>query len=97
VSYPEHSICGSCSGERFEAVPIEGEGTVRTFTDLYALAIDFEQRYLRLAMVEMDSGVRATGQLLVDDPEIGARVRATIGVVRRTGERKIYGLQFVPV
>jgi uncharacterized OB-fold protein len=95
TTHPEHSICGSCGGDRFESIPIEGEGTVLTYTDLYALAIDFEQRYLRLAMVEMDSGLRATGQLLIDDPKLGARVRATVGVVRKIGERKIYGLQFV--
>jgi len=97
VSYPQHCLCPSCGGERFEPTPVEGEGTVVSYTDLYALAIDFEQRFLRLAMVELDSGVRATGQLLHETPAIGTRVKATVGVVRRQGETKIHGLQFVPV
>ena len=68
-----------------------------TYTDVYALPLDYVQRYLRLAIVELDSGLRATGQLLDDDPKIGKRVKTTVGVVRQSGGRKIHGLQFVPV
>jgi uncharacterized OB-fold protein len=95
VQYPSRCLCASCGGDGFTSIPVEGEGTVLSYTDLYALAIDFEQRYLRLAIVELDSGVRATGQLLLDAPSIGARVRATLGVVRIQGATKRLGLQFV--
>jgi len=97
VSYPRRAVCPKCRNESFEKVAIEGEGKVLTYTDVYALAIDYETRYLRLAIVELDSGQRATGQLLADDPKLGMRIKTTIGVVREQGEREIHGLQFVPV
>ena len=97
VSYPAHCVCPECGGGAFEPVEISGEGTVLTYTDVYALPLDYAQRYLRLGMVELDLGVRATGQLLDENPEIGKRVKATIGVVRQSRDKKIYGLQFVPV
>ena len=96
VSYPKHTICPKCRGETFEPQEITGEGSVLTYTDVYALAIDYETRYLRLAIVELDGGMRVTGQLLDDSPSLGKRVRTTIGVVRETAGTSIYGLQFVP-
>lgn len=96
VSYPKHAICPKCRGETFEPQEIAGEGVVLTYTDAYALAIDYEVRFLRLAIVELDGGIRATGQLLDDSPRIGKRVRTTIGVVRETAGKAIHGLQFVP-
>jgi uncharacterized OB-fold protein len=97
VSYPKHAVCPNCRGEAFDAVEIGGEGKVLTYTDVYALAIDFEARYLRLAIVELDDGTRVTGQLLDGEPELGKRVKTSIGVVRKSGERTLYGLQFVPL
>ncbi|MGB2982603.1 MAG: zinc ribbon domain-containing protein [Candidatus Bipolaricaulia bacterium] len=97
VSYPRHAVCPNCRAESFEDVEIAGKGKVLTYTDVYALAIDYETRYLRLAIVELDEGLRVTGQLLDDDPKLGKRVKTTIGVVREQGEREIHGLQFVPV
>jgi len=96
VSYPRHAVCPKCRNERFEEIEIGGEGKVLTYTDVYALAIDFETRYLRLAMVELEDGTRVTGQLLADDPNLGMRVRTTVDVVRDPGDRKLYGLQFLP-
>jgi uncharacterized OB-fold protein len=97
VSYPTHCVCPECGEGAFEPVELAGEGTVLTYTDVYALPLDYAQRYLRLGMVELDLGVRATGQLLDENPEIGKRVKVTIGVVRQSSDKQIYGLQFVPV
>jgi uncharacterized OB-fold protein len=97
VNYPQRFVCSKCRNETFEPIVIEGEGEVLTFTDVYALAIDYETRYLRLAIVRLDSGVRVTGQLVDDEPELGKRVKTTIGVVRVQGGREIHGLQFVPI
>jgi len=96
LNYPKRPVCRECRNETFDLVPIGGEGKVLTYTDVYALAIDYETRYLRLAIVELDGGARVTGQLLDDDPKLGKRVRTTIGVVREPGEGKVFGLQFVP-
>ena len=95
--YPAHATCPQCGGHDFTPIEISGEGKVLTYTDVYALPLDYALRYLRLAIVELDNGLRATGQLLDDDPTIGKRVRTTVGVVRESGGRKIYGLQFVPM
>jgi len=97
VNYPPHCTCPGCRGDKFEPVAIEGEGKVLTYTDVYALAVDYVQRYLRLAVVELDMGVRAMGHLLDDDPRIGKRVKAEIGIVRQSHDREIRGLQFVPI
>jgi len=96
VSYPRHAVCPNCRAESFEAVEISGTGKVLTYTDVYALAIDYETRYLRLAIVELESGQRVTGQLLDEDPKLGKAVKTTVGVVREQGERELYGLKFVP-
>lgn len=96
ISYPKHLVCPKCRGEAFEPAEISGEGTVLSYTDVYALAIDYDVRYLRLAIVELDGGLRVTGQLLDEAPKLGKRVRTTVGIVRETGEKSIYGLQFVP-
>ena len=97
VSYPKHAVCPNCRSEKFKDVAIGGEGKVLTYTDVYALAIEYETRYLRLAIVELDDGVRVTGQLLEDKPKPGMRVRTILGTVRQSGEMAIQGLQFVAV
>jgi len=97
VSYPVRSVCPNCKSESFEDVEIGGKGKVLTYTDVYALAIDYETRYLRLAIVELADGQRVTGQLLDDDPKLGKAVETTIGVVRVQGGKEIRGLQFLPV
>jgi uncharacterized OB-fold protein len=96
-TYPAHARCPECGSEALELIEITGEGKVLTYTDLYALPLDYEQRYLRLAIVELDSGLRTTGQLMDEKPKIGKRVKTRIGIVRQSGDRKIHGLQFVPV
>jgi len=97
VSYPVHAVCPNCGSETFDPIEIHGEGKVLTCTDVYALPLDYALRYLRLAVVELDDGTRATGQLLDDDPQLGKRIKTVIGVVRESGDKKIHGLQFVPV
>jgi len=97
VNYPKRPVCKTCRGEVFEEIAVSGEGKVLTYTDVYALAIDYETRYLRLAIVELDDGLRVTGQLLDEMPKVGKRVKTTIGIVREPGDKPILGLQFVPI
>ena len=71
VSYPKHMVCPNCRGKRSTDVAIAGAGKVLTFTDVYALAIEYETRYLRLAIVELDDGSpldpQATYHVLVNN------------------------------
>ena len=96
LTYPTHYYCPACGGREFEPVPIEGEGTLLTWTRVHALPLDYEQRYITLGIVELDMGIRATGRLEMDDPAIGARVRVSVGAVREIGNREVPGLVFGP-
>ena len=97
LSYPTHFYCPSCHGTRFEPMPVEGEGTLLTWTRVYALPLDFEDLFITLGIVEMDMGIRATGRLDIAEPRTGERVRARVGVVRESEGRDIPGLVFAPV
>lgn len=94
LSYPTHFYCPACGETAFEPVAVEGEGKLLTFTRAYALPLDYAQMYLTLGIVEMDSGIRATGRLMIEDPKIGMRVYATIGSVREISGEEIPGLIF---
>ncbi len=97
LSYPTHFTCPKCHGTRFDAVPVTGEGKLLTWTRAYALPLDYSDLYITLGIVEMDMGVRATGRLEIEEPEIGARVRARIDKVRETNGKDITGLVFTAV
>ena len=94
LSYPTHFYCPSCRGTRFEPVPVEGEGTLLTWTRVYALPLDYEDLFITLGIVEMDMGIRVTGRLDIAEPRTGERVRARVGTVRETGGKEIRGLIF---
>ena len=92
--YPTHYYCPHCGERKFDPVPIEGDGTLLTWTRVYALSPDYTDRYITLGIVDLDMGIRATGRLDIAEPEIGSRVRATVGKVRETDATDIEGLIF---
>jgi len=97
LMYPIHFYCLACKGREFEPVPIEGDGTLLTWTRSYALPLDYAQLFLTLGIIQMDQGIRVTGQLDIADPKTGMRVRAHVGKVRETMGKDIHGLIFQPV
>jgi uncharacterized OB-fold protein len=96
LSYPTHYYCPFCAGREFDPVAIGGEGTLMTWTRVHALPLDYERRFLTLGIVELDMGIRATGQLEMDEPVVGARVRVSVDSVREIGGRDVRGLVFGP-
>ena len=94
LSYPTHFTCPACGGTGFEGVPIEGEGSILTWTRTYALPLDFSDLYITLGIVEMDIGVRVLARLDIEEPEMGARVVAGLGTVRHSGGKDLTGLRF---
>jgi uncharacterized OB-fold protein len=94
ISYPMHFYCPACGGTKFEPVPVQGEGKLLTWTRIYTLPLDYADLYITVGIVELDMGVRATGRLEMDEPEIGARVRARVGKVREIDGGDIQGLIF---
>ncbi len=97
LSYPMHFYCPSCHGRKFEPVAVEGEGRLITWTRVYALPLDYAVLYTTLGIVELDMGVRATGQLDIAEPKTGQRVRARIGKVREINGKDITGLVFTAI
>jgi uncharacterized OB-fold protein len=94
LSYPTHFYCPACHCRDFDPVPIQGEGTLLTWTRVYALPLDYAQLYITLGIVELDMGLRALGRLDTAEPMTGARVRASVGEVRDIGGRGVEGLIF---
>lgn len=97
LSYPTHFSCPSCGAIAFEAIPVEGDGTLITWTRTYALSLDFSDLFITLGIIEMDMGVRVLGRLDIEEPKMGGRVRATLGTVRRTESGDFTGLIFTKV
>lgn len=97
LHYPYRMVCRSCGANEhneFDPVPLAKDGTLLTFTELHNLPSDFEVPRLKLGIVELDGGVRITGQLEIEEPRIGMRVRGEVGVVRRESYDRRYGMVF---
>jgi uncharacterized OB-fold protein len=94
AAYPPHRRCRACGATDFDALPLEGEAVLLTFTRVYNLSLAFEDRYITLGIVEFGSGARALGRLDVDEPEIGMRLSASVAPVRTEGYDTYEGLWF---
>ena len=78
----------------FEQVPLPTDGKLLTYTRLYNLPPDFEVPSLGLGIVQLSNGVRVTGQLRIEKPKLGMKVKGEVGVVRKTSYEKNYGMVF---
>jgi uncharacterized OB-fold protein len=97
LHYPYRMVCKSCGENEhneFDPVPLPRDGKLLTFTELHNLPSDFEVPRLMLGIVELDGGLRITGQLDVDEPVIGMRLRGEVEVVRRESYDLRYGMVF---
>jgi uncharacterized OB-fold protein len=75
-------------------VPLPKTGKLLTCTTLYSLPPDFAVPSLGLAIVELDNGIRMTGQHRIDEPATGMAVKGEVEVVRRDGYDNHYGMVF---
>lgn len=102
IQYPGRVSCIRCGSIEFEDIypePID-EGTVITFTRLYALpeTLKGEPPYV-FGIVEFENGVRAFGQISEREKvEIGMKVKPTYGQVsvNNRGE-PVFGIIFEPL
>ncbi len=105
VYFPPREVCPDCGRDSLGDMKereISGKGKVLTFTEVHEPMPDFEilSPYI-MAIVEMDEGVRMTGQLVgVEFEEVknGMEVEA---VLRKLGEESpsgiiYYGYKFRP-
>ncbi len=104
--FPPRVICPLChrkSVGKTHPVKMKGEGSVYSISEVHE-AIDNQhmQRPYLLAMVELDEGLKVTGQLIDCegcDVGIGTRVRVALRKLSEEGAAGVihYGYKFVPV
>jgi uncharacterized OB-fold protein len=90
-------VCKECRQNdffEFDIVPLPRKGKLLTFTKVYNLPAEFEVPTLGLGIVELENGLRITGQLEVEDPQIGMAVQGDVKVVRQSAYDKFYGMVF---
>ncbi|NLI73670.1 MAG: Zn-ribbon domain-containing OB-fold protein [Euryarchaeota archaeon] len=106
VYFPPRSVCPTChraSIGKMEPFKLKGEGEVLTFSIVHEAPSQMEmQKPYVIAIVEMDEGVRITGQIIdaeLDDVAIGMKVRTTLRKVSDEGDAGVihYGYKFMPL
>ncbi|NCC52656.1 MAG: DNA-binding protein [Spartobacteria bacterium] len=97
LHYPYRMVCKGCKENEhneFDPVPLPKKGKLLTFTELYNLPADFMVSKLALGIVELENGVRITGQLDVGKPKLGMAVQGVVKVVRTGDFSRNYGMVF---
>lgn len=97
LHYPYRTICKACGKNdhnEFDIVPLSKKGKLVTFTHLYTLPPEYEVVRLTLGIVELDDGMKITGQLQIDEPKIGMRVTGEVGTVRKDEYNNYLGMIF---
>ena len=86
--------CGNLEFFEFDPEPLSLRGTLLTHTRVHNLPAEFEVETLGLGVVELEAGVRVTGQLDIDEPTPGMAVTGTVDVVRRETYDDYWGVVF---
>lgn len=97
LHYPFRMRCKKCGNLKqfdFDPVPLPKNGKIVTFTYVSALPGDFEVPKLGLAIVELENGMKVTGQLMTANPKIGKKVYGKIEIVRKEHFNDDYGIVF---
>ncbi len=97
LHYPFRMVCRECRQNgyfEFDIVPLPKKGKLLTFTTVHNLPAEFETATLGLGIVELENGMRITGQLDVDGPSMGMPVEGSVEVVRRGAYDEFYGMVF---
>lgn len=95
--YPFRMRCKKCGDNgffEFDPVALPKKGKLITFTTLHNLPADFDAATLSLGIVELENGLRCTGQLQIEKPIIGMDVTGAVEVVRRGAYDEFYGMVF---
>ena len=102
VSFPPRLICPQCQNREFEETKLAEKGKVLTFTVIRVPPQQFvDQAPYAVGIVELDDGVKLTGQIVdcdFEDLKIGKRVKIEFRKIFDAGEAGIlcYGYKFVP-
>ena len=97
LHYPFRMRCKKCGKNdqfEFDAVAVPKKGKLLTFTQAYNLPPAYAVAKLGLGIVELENGLRMTGQLEIPDPKIGMKVRGEVEVVREDDYDLRHGMVF---
>ncbi len=97
LHFPYRMVCKKCRANEhneFDPVPLPRKGKLLTFTRVYNLPPDFDVPTLGLGIVELENGIRITGQLKIANPKTGMPVRGEIEPVRQGTYSKNFGMVF---
>ncbi|MDH7513401.1 MAG: Zn-ribbon domain-containing OB-fold protein [Clostridiales bacterium] len=102
VAFPPRAICPACKAREFETITLADAGKILTYTIIRVPPQPFvDQAPYAMGIVELDDGVRLTGQIVDCDFEelkIGRRVKIEFRKIFQEGESGViyYGYKFVP-
>jgi len=102
VLFPPRLICPECKRRDFEDTRLAEKGKVLTYTIIRVPPHQFvDQAPFAVGIVELDDGVKLTGQIVdcdFEDLNIGQRVKIEFRKICDEGESGIicYGYKFVP-
>jgi hypothetical protein len=102
VFFPPRLICPQCQNRKFEETKLAEKGKVLTFTIIRVPPRQFvDHAPYAVGIVELDDGVKLTGQIVdcdFEDLRIGKRVKIEFRKIFAEGEAGIicYGYKFVP-
>lgn len=66
------------TGKGWETFDLEGSCVLLTWTRVWNLPEGYTKKYLLFGIVQFENGLRASGQLEVEDPRIGMKLNATV-------------------
>ena len=99
LHYPFRMVCKKCHANdpfEFDPIPLPRRGKLLTFTRLSTLPGDFNVPDITLGIVELENGLRMTGQIDANSPRAGMDVVGSVEVVRARDFQKFYGMIFRP-
>jgi len=97
LHYPFRMRCKECGKNdqfEFETVPLPRKGKLLTFTYVYNLPPAYAVAKLGLGIVELENGLRITGQIQIPEPKIGMKVTGAVEAVREDEYDRRYGMVF---
>jgi uncharacterized OB-fold protein len=102
ISFPPRLVCSGCRGREFEQTTLAQTGVVETFTVIHVAPTGFaDEAPYAVGVVELDDGVKITGQIAdcdLNSLSTGDPVRMEFRRVQEDGESGVlcYGYKFVP-
>ncbi len=102
IYFPPRLICPECKKRELEPTKLAEKGKILSFTIIRVPPHQFvDQAPYAVGVIELDDGVKLTGQIVdcdFEDMKVGQRVRIEFRKIFQDGESGIlcYGYKFVP-